>query len=157
MSVCQAVIFVNSKNKANYLGAKLIEDGNTVGVIHSEIPDIDRRDVLTKFRTGGFRILVATDIIGRGIDVQQVGLIINYDVPKESEQYIHRVGRSGRFGKIGVAISLVTNYNNDIRRMMQLERKYKIKFYELPDLKVVNDVLTSFGGYTSRETTGRDN
>lgn len=151
LSVCQAVIFVNSINKAEELGNKLKDDGHTVGIIHSKMDDLERREVLKLFRTSRYRILVATDIISRGIDVQQVGLVINYDIPKDSEQYIHRVGRSGRFGKIGVAISLVTDHFQDIKKMQFIEKTYKIDFLPLPSLEIVNTFLTGLNGYSFTE------
>jgi superfamily II DNA/RNA helicase len=149
ISVCQAVIFVNAIEKAEQLGNKLKEAGHTVGIIHSKMDDIDRREILKNFRNTRIRILVATDIIARGIDVQQVGLVINYDIPEKSEQYIHRVGRSGRFGKIGVAISLVTDHYKDIDKMKAIEKNYKINFEELPELDVINNFLTGLNGFSS--------
>ena len=154
LSVCQAVIFVNSIGKAEELGTRLREDSHTVGIIHSKMDDVERREILKSFRTARIRILVATDIIARGIDVQQVGLVINYDIPKDAEQYIHRVGRSGRFGKIGVAIALVTDNYQDVKKMQNIEKTYKINFDELPSLETVNNILTGLNGFNSVESTG---
>ena len=157
VSVCQAVIFVNSINKAIEVSERLKQDGHSVGTIHSKLDDSERSDILKGFRLTQTRILVATDIISRGIDVQQVGLIINYDIPYEAEQYIHRVGRSGRYGKLGVAITLVTNHRADIGRMTQIEKKYGIKFTSLPSLDTVNNYLTGLKGYNYIDISKQEN
>lgn len=73
-----------------------------------DMPDEDRRSVMKQFREGESRVLVSTDLIGRGIDIQQVNLVINYDMPYSLEKYIHRIGRTGRLGRKGVAINLIT-------------------------------------------------
>jgi superfamily II DNA/RNA helicase len=153
VSVCQAVIFVNTVRKAIEVAGRLQSDGHSVGLIHSKMDDVERIEVLKKFRLTQTRILVATDIISRGIDVQQVGLVINYDVPYEPESYIHRVGRSGRYGKVGIAITLITGHRADIGRMSNIEKDYDIKFMVLPVLETVNNFLTGHNGYTYTDST----
>jgi translation initiation factor 4A len=157
VSVCQAVIFVNSIRKAIEVSDSLIKEGHSVGTIHSKLNDIERRDILTNFRRTQTRILVATDIISRGIDIQQVGLVINYDVPTDPEQYIHRVGRSGRYGKLGVAITFLTSHHSDSTRMRNIERNYRIKFESLPPLETVNHYLTGLKGYNYIDTSSQVN
>jgi translation initiation factor 4A len=147
VSVCQAVIFVNSIRKAIDVSERLRYDGHAVGTIHAKLNDVERNDVLKNFRKTQTRILVATDIISRGIDVQQVGLVVNYDVPFEAEHYIHRVGRSGRYGKLGVAITLTTNHHMDYTRMENIESTYSIRFSPLPGLEEINNLLTGMKGY----------
>lgn len=147
VSVCQAVIFVNSVETAIEISNRLNRDGYPIGVIHSKLDDVQRLDIMKKFRLTQTRILIATDLISRGIDVQQVGLVINYDVPSRSEQYIHRVGRSGRYGKIGVAITFCTHDKIDTYRMKDIERDYNIKFSELPVLDEINNYLTGLNGF----------
>lgn len=145
VSVCQAVIFVNSVEKAVYLSSALTNAGHSVGVIHSKLEEIERVKILEGFRKTQIRVLVATDLISRGIDVQQVGLVINYDVPYDADKYIHRVGRSGRFGKMGVAITFMVKSRQDINRMEDIETKYKMNFEELrsaSDIEKVNNYLT---------------
>lgn len=90
----------------------------------------DRVNVMRDFRSGSSRILISTDLLGRGIDVQQVNLIINYDLPMSTEQYIHRVGRAGRFGRKGVAINLVTA--GDAQLLANLRQYYNTQIEELP-------------------------
>jgi translation initiation factor 4A len=79
-----------------------------VGCMHGKIDQQDRNQIMEQFRTGTVRILVTTDLLARGIDVYQVGVVINFDLPKRREEYIHRIGRSGRFGRRGLAINLIT-------------------------------------------------
>lgn len=147
INICQAVIFVNSIDKAETLGFKLNSEGHSVGIIHSKMDDITRYDTLINFRKMETRVLVATDIISRGIDVQQVGLVINYDIPSTPEQYIHRVGRSGRYGKTGVAINFVTETNYDLNKIRDVETSYKIKIPWIPKLENINHYLTGTNGY----------
>ena len=157
VTVCQAVIFVNTVRKANDLSDNLRRDGHSVGTIHSKMTDSQRSEILANFRRSQTRILVATDIISRGIDVQQVGLVINYDVPNDPEQYIHRVGRSGRYGKLGVAITFVTTYRSDIEKMQNIERTYRIRFNELPSTTVVNNYLTGLHGFNPIDSSHTQN
>lgn len=143
VTITQTVIFVNSVGKAKYVGERLQQFGHSVGIIHSDLDDLSRRKALTEFRRNHIRVLVSTDIISRGIDVQQVGLVINYDVPNTPIDYIHRVGRSGRFGRRGTAITFVnleerqTKYKKviDYDRMGNIEMEYRIEFNEMPDLQ----------------------
>lgn len=93
---------------------------------------------LNAFREGTSRILLATDIVGRGIDVQQVSLVINFDLPVQLEDYIHRVGRSGRYGRRGAAISLLTD--RDAMRKAEIQRRFHIDIKPLPQ-----DVVEALG------------
>jgi len=152
ITICQAVIFVNTIEKANSLFKKLQRDNHSVGVIHSNMDDKDRSKTLKNFRKTLTRILVATDIIARGIDVQQVGLVINYDVPSGREfieKYIHRVGRSGRYGKLGVSINIVTDENdkNDWHKLKAISNHHKIRMAFLPELNEINHFLSGIKGY----------
>merc|ERR1719334_315892 len=93
--------------------------------------DQKERDVIMReFRSGSSRVLITTDLLARGIDVQQVSLVINYDLPSNMENYLHRIGRSGRFGRKGVAINFVTN--QDVRTMKEIEQFYNTKVEEMP-------------------------
>ena len=90
----------------------------------------ERNDIMQRFRSGETRILISTDLLSRGIDVQQVSLVINFDVPNNPESYIHRIGRSGRYGRKGVSINFVTGY--DVRKMEEIEKYYSTHVDELP-------------------------
>merc|ERR1719219_1812974 len=102
----------------------------TVSLIHGDLRMDDRQRVMREFRSGSTRILISTDVLARGIDVQQVNLVINYDMPTVRENYIHRVGRSGRFGRKGVAINLITP--DDVRDLREIELFYGTQIVELP-------------------------
>ena len=91
----------------------------------------DRTEIMKKFRSGSSRILLSTDLLCRGIDVQQVSLVINYDLPNNLENYLHRIGRSGRYGRKGVAINLCTR--NDIYKIKELEKHYGTHIETLPE------------------------
>ncbi|KAL7004936.1 RNA helicase [Cystobasidiomycetes sp. EMM_F5] len=122
LTITQAVIFCNTKRKVNWLVEKLRESNFTVSEIHSDLSQKERDHILGEFRAGSSRVLVASDVIARGIDVQNVSLVINYDLPTNRENYIHRIGRSGRFGRKGVAINLVTA--EDMRLLRDIEQYY---------------------------------
>jgi len=102
----------------------------TVVCMHGEMQQSERDAIMTSFRNGENRVLITTDIWARGIDVQQVSLVINYDLPNNRELYIHRIGRSGRFGKKGVAINFVKN--DDIRILRDIEMFYATQIDEMP-------------------------
>merc|ERR1712084_26279 len=102
----------------------------TVSVMHADLGQEARDLVMRQFRSGSSRILVSTDLLARGIDVQQVSLVINFDLPRQMENYLHRIGRSGRFGRKGVAINFVTNA--DVRNMQDIERHYETQVEEMP-------------------------
>ena len=130
ISVTQAVIFCNTRSKVEFLTNKLREEKFTVSAIHSDLPQGERDTIMKEFRSGSSRILISTDLLARGIDVQQVSLVINYDLPANKENYIHRIGRGGRFGRKGVAINFVTN--KDVGMMREIEKFYSTQITEMP-------------------------
>jgi translation initiation factor 4A len=131
ISVTQAVIFCNTRRKVEYLTEQLAANQFTVSAIHSELTQQERDTIMQEFRTGSSRILISTDLLARGIDVQQVSLVINYDLPSNKENYIHRIGRGGRFGRKGVAINFVTD--KDVGMMREIEKFYSTQIEELPE------------------------
>merc|ERR1719265_2312103 len=102
----------------------------TVSTMHADLSQSERELVMREFCSGSTRVLVSTDLLARGIDVQQVSLVINYDLPRNLESYLHRIGRSGRFGRRGAAINFVTD--RDVRSMRDIERYYHTQIEELP-------------------------
>jgi len=122
LSISQSIIFANSRRKVDYVKDQLEREGHQVECIHGEMTQKERNSIMDDFRNGKSRILITTDIIARGIDVQQVSIVINYDIPRFREVYIHRIGRSGRYGRKGTAINFVTE-----REYVQL--KEIIEFY----------------------------
>ena len=130
VTITQAVIFCNTRRMVDWLTTKLTERDFTVSAMHGEM-DQNQRDIIMKeFRSGSSRVLIATDLLARGIDVQQVSLVINYDLPANRENYIHRIGRGGRFGRKGVAINFVTA--DDVRMMREIEQFYSTQIEEMP-------------------------
>tara|TARA_B110000914_G_C15188164_1_gene320508 strand:- start:179 stop:550 length:372 start_codon:yes stop_codon:yes gene_type:complete len=108
----------------------LTKENFPVAYIHGELSSVERKEVMENFRSGHSRILLSTDLLSRGIDIQQLSLVINFDLPKSKETYIHRIGRSGRYGRKGVSINLVTD--RDIRYMEEIETFYDTKICEMP-------------------------
>jgi translation initiation factor 4A len=107
LTISQAVVFVNSRWSVDALAAAMRARDFPVSALHGEMDVTERKYVMQEFRSGRSRVLIATDAVSRGVDVQQVSLVINVELPKEPESYLHRVGRSGRNGRTGVAINLV--------------------------------------------------
>lgn len=130
ISVTQCIIYCNTVANVERLHHKLNELEFTVSYLHGQMEQRDRNEVLEKFRSGSNRILITTDVLARGIDVQQVSLVINYDLPKNKETYIHRIGRSGRFGRKGTAINFVTL--RDGHKLKEIEEFYSTQIEELP-------------------------
>jgi len=130
VNITQAVIFCNSRRKVDWLTDRMTRDNFTVSATHGSLDPADRRKIMDEFRTGSSRVLITTDLLARGIDVQQVSVVINYDLPRNKENYLHRIGRSGRFGRKGLAINFVTQ--EDMRDLRELERFYDTQIEPLP-------------------------
>tara|TARA_B100000963_G_scaffold143333_1_gene124890 strand:+ start:307 stop:1518 length:1212 start_codon:yes stop_codon:yes gene_type:complete len=131
LSMKQTIIFCNSKRKAEWLKEQLTAENFTVSCIHSDLTQVVRDKTMKSFRLGTSRILIATDVIARGIDIQQVEIVINFDLPREIETYIHRIGRSGRFGRKGIAINFVTQ--KEYSQMQRIEQYYHTEITPLPE------------------------
>lgn len=130
LTITQAVIFCNTRQKVDWLAEQMRKCHFTVSAMHGDMEQTDRDAVMEEFRSGSSRVLIATDIFGRGIDVQQVSLVICYDLPTNRELYIHRIGRSGRFGRKGVAINFVKN--EDVKTLRDIEQYYSTQIDEMP-------------------------
>lgn len=130
VTITQAVIFCNTRRKVDWLTDKLTARDFTVSAMHGDMDQGTRDLIMKEFRSGSSRVLIATDLLARGIDVQQVSLVINYDLPANRENYIHRIGRGGRFGRKGVAINFVTQ--DDVRMMREIEQFYSTQIEEMP-------------------------
>ncbi|CAE7676673.1 inf-1 [Symbiodinium sp. CCMP2592] len=130
LTITQAIIYCNTRRKVDFLADQLQKRDFTVSCMHAELDQKERDLVMREFRSGSSRVLISTDLLARGIDVQQVSLVINYDLPANMENYLHRIGRSGRFGRKGVAINFVTN--NDVRTMKDIEKFYHTQIEEMP-------------------------
>jgi superfamily II DNA/RNA helicase len=131
LTVNQALIYVNKRHKAEWLAKQLATQGFTLEYIHGEMEVEDRKKKMDDFRSGAVRVMISTDLLARGIDVQQVSLVINYDMPIQRENYVHRIGRSGRYGKKGVAINLICG--DEHHALKDLETHYSTTIAELPE------------------------
>lgn len=137
LNITQALIYCNKRQKAEWLAEKMTAAGFPITCIHGDMEVRDRMDRMTSFRKGDTRVLISTDLLARGIDVQQVSLVINYELPTQIDNYIHRIGRSGRYGRKGTAINLLCN--DDTRSMAEIEKYFKIAIGQLPqDLSELN-------------------
>jgi len=130
INISQCIIYINSKNRLQQIYQALNDDNFPVGMIHGNLMTNEREQIMNQFRQGDIRILLSTDLLSRGIDVQQLSLVINYDLPIQKETYIHRIGRSGRYGRKGVAINFVTD--RDIQDLHELQSFYNTKIDEMP-------------------------
>jgi len=130
MTITQAIIYANTRRKVEWLAEELAKRDHTVSHMHGDMGADDRELVMREFRSGSSRVLITTDLLARGIDVQQVSLVINYDLPLVKENYIHRIGRSGRFGRKGVGINFITE--EDVRAMREIESFYHTQINEMP-------------------------
>jgi translation initiation factor 4A len=130
LTITQAVIFCNTRRKVDWLTEKMHQRDFTVSAMHGDMDQKERDVIMREFRSGSSRVLITTDLLARGIDVQQVSLVINYDLPTNRENYIHRIGRGGRFGRKGVAINFVTD--DDKRTLNDIEKFYNTRIDEMP-------------------------
>lgn len=140
LNISQMIIFVNSINNAEYLRDKLMDKGIEAGLVHGKMGSVDRENVLKEFRLTYIKTLITTDVMCRGIDIDNLKMVINYDMAKDPDTYIHRVGRSGRYGGQGVAINFCTF--NDIAILKSLSRNYNINITDMPEPHIINEYLT---------------
>merc|ERR1711990_536455 len=130
LTITQAIIYCNARRKVDWLTEQLHSRDFTVSALHGDMDQKERELIMKEFRSGSSRVLITTDLLARGIDVQQVSLVINYDLPKDRENYIHRIGRSGRFGRKGVAINFIVQ--DDVRVLRDIEQFYNTQIEEMP-------------------------
>lgn len=130
LNVSQAIIYCNSTRRVDDLTDAMNQDQFPVKKIHGKMDQHERKVIFKEFKSGGCRVLITSDLFARGIDVQQVSIVINFDIPKNEHTYLHRIGRSGRWGRKGVAINFQTKY--DSQRLKKFEEYYETKIEELP-------------------------
>mmetsp|Transcript_3614 Transcript_3614/g.8002 ORF Transcript_3614/g.8002 Transcript_3614/m.8002 type:complete len:414 (+) Transcript_3614:117-1358(+) len=130
LTITQAIIYCNTRRKVDWLQEQMQERDFTVSCMHGDMDQRERDIIMREFRSGSSRVLITTDLLARGIDVQQVSLVINFDLPTNRENYIHRIGRSGRFGRKGVAINFLTE--GDVRYLRDIEQFYQTEISEMP-------------------------
>ena len=130
-SVSQCIIYCNSVNRVEYLYNCMMEDNFPVSQIHSNMDKEQRTLSYNDFINGKTRVLISSNVTSRGIDVQQVSIVINFDIPNCQHNYLHRIGRSGRWGRKGMGINFVTR--RDINIMKDIEKFYSTEIKELPN------------------------
>ena len=140
ISTSQTIIFCNTIRKVEWLEENLKLNNFPITVIHSSMTQKERDNIVKEFRDGKTRLLLTTDLLSRGIDIPQVNMVINYDLPPNKETYIHRIGRCGRFDKKGVAITMIKMTDPvDVKTFNKMKHFYKIDISEMPDN--INDYL----------------
>jgi translation initiation factor 4A len=130
LKINQSIIYVSSKRKVEWLADYMRQNDFPVSHIHGDMQQSERDEIMAEFRNGNSRVLISTDLLARGIDIHQISLVINYDLPSDKENYIHRIGRSGRYGKKGVSINFVTT--KDVNDMREIEKYYNTIMEEMP-------------------------
>ena len=130
ISMSQCIIYSNSVKRVVELYEAMMEDGFPVCRIHSGMDKEDRDIAFSDFRSGKYRVLISSNVTARGIDIQQVSVVINFDIPKDIHTYLHRIGRSGRWGRKGVGINLITR--RDTGKLREIETHYACQVKELP-------------------------
>lgn len=130
LNINQAMIFCNSVQRVVLLAKKITDMGHSCYYIHAQMPQAQRNKVFHDFKAGVGRNLVCSDLLTRGIDIQSVNVVINFDMPRHSETYLHRIGRSGRFGHLGLAINLITYEDRHI--MYQIEKELGTEIKPIP-------------------------
>ena len=130
ISVSQSIIYCNTVRRAQYLFEQMNNDEFPVCQIHSGMDKQERIKNYEEFKLGKYRVLISSDVTARGIDIQQVSTVINYDITKDVHTYLHRIGRSGRWGRKGISINFVTK--RDINILKQIEKHYDTQIEELP-------------------------
>jgi len=130
ISLSQCIIYCNSIKRVIDLHAAMVEDGFPVCCIHSNMDKSARDVAFADFRNGKYRVMISSDVTARGIDIQQISVVINFDIPKCVHTYLHRIGRSGRWGRKGVGINFITR--RDVSKLKEIEQHYETQISELP-------------------------
>ena len=139
LRINQCILFCNSVSRVELLAKKILQMGYSCFYIHARMSQEDRNKVFNDFRLGKYRNLVSSDLFTRGIDIPAINLIINFDFPKSAETYLHRVGRSGRFGKYGMAMNLVTY--EDKSNLLRIENELGLEIKPIPNLQEIKNVF----------------
>ena len=131
IAISQCIIYCNSVKRVQDLTDAMGQDGFPVICIHSAMEVADRNQSFSDFKDGKSRVLISSDVTARGIDIQQVSVVINFDVPNSKHTYLHRIGRGGRYGRKGLAINFVTR--RDVPKMKEIVEWYQTDIPDLPD------------------------
>lgn len=136
LTVSQCIIYCNSVRRVSDLYEAMKEDKFPVCCIHSGMEKEERVESYNQFKNGKYRVLISSNVTARGIDIQQVSIVVNFDIPRDVHTYLHRIGRSGRWGRKGVGINFVTR--RDVKKINEIEAYYNTEIKELPDSFVQN-------------------
>lgn len=129
-TITPVIVFCNTRRKLEWLAAKLTTHNPTISVMHGDMPAFQRAEIMKEFRSGSFRVLIATNLLARGIYFKQKAVIVNYEVPTDCEHYIHRSGYGGRFGVKGMAVNLVAA--NEMDKFRNIKQFYGIRMEDIP-------------------------
>jgi translation initiation factor 4A len=130
LTISQSIIYCNSTRRVDDLEEAMLEDNFPVKKIHGKMSGEERKKTNAEFKSGSCRVLITSDLFARGIDVQQVSMVINFDIPKSEHTYLHRIGRSGRWGRKGIAINFQTKY--DVHKLTHFQEYYNTVIEEMP-------------------------
>ena len=136
ITLAQCIIYYNSVRRVVDLYEAMKEDGFPVCCLHSSMDKYERDKAFKDFRNGTARVLISTNVTSRGIDIQQVSVVINFDLPRDVHNYLHRIGRSGRWGRKGTGINFITR--RDVIKMKEIETYYNTQIEELPNNFLIN-------------------
>lgn len=133
------IVFVRTKLASDELAQKLVARGHAAAAIHGDLAQVQRERIIQSLRDGAIDLLVATDVAARGLDVDRISHVVNYDIPYDTESYVHRIGRTGRAGRTGSAILFVTPRERHLLRAIERTTRQRIEALELPSVARVND------------------
>ena len=142
LKVTRGMIFCNRKDTVQRLIDSVSDQGGQLTFIHGQLSQYARNDIMSQLRTGIIHFLITSDLLSRGIDVQQMSMVINYDLPKDKELYIHRIGRCGRYGRTGRSVTFV--HQIEVERLKEMEKFYNTEITEITDIgdfinSIIND------------------
>ena len=130
LTINQSIIYCNTRRSVDWLTDQMRCRDFPISSIHSDMEQRERDEIMQEFRSGATRVLITTDLLARGIDIQQISVVINFDIPTNRESYIHRIGRSGRYGRKGVAINFVCQA--EVKMLRDIEEHYLTTIQEMP-------------------------
>ncbi|MFT4836388.1 MAG: ATP-dependent RNA helicase RhlE [Psychromonas sp.] len=142
----QALIFVNAKNSCNHLAEKLSKRGINAEVFHGDKGQGARSRVLDAFKAGEIEVLIATDIAARGLDIEKLPVVINFDLPRSPSDYMHRIGRSGRAGEVGLALSLIDHEDFHHFKVIEKKNKLRLEHEQVAGFETVEVINDAFSG-----------
>jgi superfamily II DNA/RNA helicase len=134
----------------------LLEKGFAAGALHGDMQQKERTRMLNRLRDGSVKVLVATDVAARGIDVPGINLVVNYDAPRLAQDYVHRIGRTGRAGRAGIAVTFLGHQDRNLVRQIERFTGNRVSLMEIPGLEPrSNGKGGTSGGMRSRTDIGR--